>query len=97
MLYLIPAIAQRRMKKTFAGDMQKLAAGEHLDYFEYILKSPFAARSRVSELQAFNFLEDMCRQYGGTNVGSPEQGIEDYAFDFSGVAAAVVQALKQES
>ena len=97
MLHLIPAVARRRMEKTFARDMQKLATGEHLDYFEYILKSFFAARSRVSELQAYNFLEKMCQQYGGANIGSPEQGIEDYAFDFSAVAAGIVQKLKRDS
>ena len=89
MLHFIPCIARKRLQKAFLADIEKMVKGESIDYHDWVLNQYFASRARVSCQQSYDFLEKMCQQWGGKNIGCPEQGIEDYAFDFTQVAAKI--------
>lgn len=97
MLYLIPSIAKKRLKRAFVADLQRLIEGQTLDYHDWILNEYFSSRANVSYKQSYDFLDKMCEQWGGKNIGSPEQGIEDYAFDFTQVAATIMTSLQTDS
>jgi hypothetical protein len=97
MLYLIPFIAKKRLKRAFVNDLQKLIKGKPLDYHDWILNQYFASRANVSYKQSYDFLDKMCQQWGGKNIGSPEQGIEDYAFDFTKVAPIIMASFQTGS
>jgi len=94
MLYLIPSIAKKRLKRAFMADLERLTKGHPLDYHDWILNQYFASRANVNYKQSYDFLDKMCQQWGGKNIGSPEQGIEDYAFDFTKVAANIIASLQ---
>lgn len=96
MLYLIPSIAKKRLERAFLADIHRLAKGNPLDYHDWILNQYFASRANVNYKQAYDFLEKMCQKWGGKNIGPPEQGIEDYAFDFTKVADKIVTAYTEK-
>lgn len=97
MLYLIPSIAKKRLIRAFMADLQRLIEGQPLDYHEWILNEYFSSRANVSYKQSYDFLDKMCERWGGKNIGSPEQGIEDYAFDFTQVAANIMASFQTDS
>ncbi len=97
MLHLIPYIAKKRLERAFVADLEKLIKGEPLDYHDWILNQYFASRAKVSYQQSYDFLEKMCQQWGGQNIGCPEQGIEDYAFDFTQVASPILDVYATQS
>lgn len=96
MLYLIPCIARKRLQRAFLTDVERIAKGKSMDYYDWILNQYFASRARVSYQQSYDFLEKMCQQWGGQNIGCPEQGIEDYTFDFTKVATKILTALSSK-
>lgn len=75
MLYLIPCIARKRLQRAFLTDVERIAKGESMDYYDWILNQYFASRARVSYQQSYDFLEKMCQQWGGQNIGCPKMAM----------------------
>lgn len=73
MLYLIPSIAKKRLKRAFVADLQRLIRGQPLDYHDWILNQYFASRANVNYKQSYDFLDKMCERWGGKTSALPNR------------------------